>query len=292
MKRILGAFAALFLLLPLVAACSSVSTEPDEVGLHYSGGEFSSKKFQNCVDASKRERNGPGEQYYVYPKGQRTFSFTGKKGSESEPIAVTTGSQEVQVGGFVTFTLNTDCKTLREFHEKVGKKYEAYKDGKDGKGWGEFLNDYIYVPLNATLNNAAGAIKTPAGQSVEQNWYLLYTSDSTRKEFEAYVKDNLPAEIETTLGAKFITVNAVSIAKPTIDGGLKESLSKKEQARLENDAQKEQNEKVRTQYDTVKDCLRTGLSEASCTLIFLNQNGADIPFVPVPQGGNITYSGK
>lgn len=292
MKRIIGAIAALFLLLPVFSACSTVSTEPDEVALHYSGGEFSSKKFQNCVDASKRERNGPGDTYYVYPKGQRTFSFTGKDGSESEPIAVTTGSQEVSVGGFLTFTLNTDCDTLREFHERIGKKYEAYKDGKDGKGWEEFLNDYIAVPLNATLNNAAGAIKTPAGASVEQNWYLLYTSDATRKEFEKYVKENLPDEIESTLGDKFITVGEVSIAKPTISKELKSSLAKKEQARLENDAQKEQNEKVRTQYDTIKDCLRTGLSEASCTLIFLSQNGAEIPFVPVPQGGNITYSGK
>lgn len=292
MKRLLVAFLAAFMLLPVFAACSTVSTEPDEVALHYSGGEFSSKKFQNCVPASKRERTGPGETYYVYPKGQRTFSFTGKAGAESKPIAVTTGSQEVNVGGFVTFTLNTDCKVLRNFHEKVGKKYEAYKDGKGGKGWNEFLNDYIYVPLNATLNNAAGAIKTPEGQSAEQNWYLLYTSDSTRKEFEKYVKENLPAEIETTLGAQFITVNAVAISKPTIDDGLKASLAQKEQNRLENEAQKEQNEKVRTQYDTIKDCLATGLDKQSCTLIYLSQNGANIPFLPVPQGGAVNYSNK
>lgn len=292
MKRIAIILAGLFLALPIFSACSTVSTEPDEVALHYSGGEFSSKKFQACVDASSRDRSGPGESYYVYPKGQRTFSFTGKQGAESNPIAVTTGSQEVLVGGFVTFTLNTDCKALREFHEKVGKKYEAYKDGKDGKGWREFLNDYIYVPLNATLNNAAGAIKVPAGASAEQNWYLLYTSDATRKDFEKYVKENLPDEIKSTLGENFITVNAVSISKPDISDGLKASLSKKEQARLENDAQKQQNEKVRTQFDTIRDCLATGLDKQSCTLIYLSQNGGNIPFVPVPQGGSVNYSGK
>lgn len=106
------------------------------------------------------------------------------------------------------------------------------------------------------------------------------------------MKDNLPEEIETTLGAKFITVNAVSISKPTIDDGLKDSLAKKEQSRLENEAQKEQNEKVRTQYDTIKDCLATGLDKQSCTLIYLSQNGANIPFVPVPQGGAVNYSSK
>ena len=184
MKRIIaGIIAAVFMAIT-VGACSSVSTEPDEVALHYKDGPFSSKKFANCVDASKRNVDGPGDAHYIYPKGQRTFSFTGKEGSESDPIAVTTGSQEVDIAGFVTFTLNTDCDTLKDFHEKVGMKYKAYKGGG---GWDDFLNDYIYVPLNATLNEAAAAIDTPKGQTVDQNWYLLYTDADAQHQFEQYV---------------------------------------------------------------------------------------------------------
>jgi hypothetical protein len=70
---------------------------------------------------------------------------------------------------------------------------------------------------------------------------------------------------------------------------LKASLAAKEQARLDNEAQEERNAQVRTQYDTIGDCLKTGLSEQNCTLIFLQQSGADIPFLPVPQGGAINY---
>jgi hypothetical protein len=285
-KRVIVGFIAAVFAIVMFAGCSSISTAPDEAGLHYKGGPLSSEKFANCVDSSNRNLDGPGDKHYVYPKGQRTFSFTGKEGAETDPIPVTTGSQEVLVGGFVTFTLNTDCKILQEFHEKVGKKYKAYKDGG---GWDDFLNDYIYVPLNATLNEAAGSIKVPEGQTADQNWYRLYTSAEVQKDFEEYVKENLPSEIEATLGEDYITVNAVSIAKPTVSDSLKDALAEKEQARLENDAQKERNAQVRTQFDTVKDCLETGLSEQSCTLIFLEQSGADIPFLPVPQGGAVNY---
>jgi hypothetical protein len=264
-----------------MSGCSTTSTEPDEVALHYTGGSFSSKNFEKCIDASDRSVDGPGDQHYVYPKGNRTFSFTGKDGSEAGPIAVTTkDGQEVFIPGFVTFTLNTDCKTLREFHEKIGKKYEAYKDGKDGKGWTEFLNDYVYTPLDSAMNRA----------SLEADgWYALYSDAAVQNEFEEAVKDSLPDEVIKALGGDFITVNAVQISKPSVSDGLKKGLSAKEEARLSNDAQKELNEKSRTQYQTIADCLVTGLSEENCTLIFLSQNGADIPFLPIPQGGAVNF---
>ncbi len=290
MKRIIQMIVAATLMVGLMlmgTGCSTVSTEPDEAALHYSGGSFSSKNFKDCISPSDRQYDGPGDTHYIYPAGQRTFSFTGAEGSEASPIAVTTGSQEVLVGGFVTFTLNTDCETLRDFHEKVGMKYKAYKDGG---GWDDFLNDYIAVPLNATLNEAAGAIKAPEGQTADQNWYLLYTKADTQRAFEEYVKANLPTEIEQTLGEDFITVNAVSISKPTVSEALKAKLSAVEEARLDNVAQKERNAQVRTQFDTISDCLKTGLDAENCTLIFLSQSGAEIPFLPIPQGGAVNYS--
>lgn len=285
MKRIITALLAIFMMV-IISGCSTVSTEPDEVAIHYSGGSFSSKNFKDCVDSSDRQVDGPGDEHYVYPAGQRTFSFTGAEGSEQGPVNVTTGSQEVGVGGFLTFTLNTDCKVLRDFHEKVGKKYGAYQGGG---GWDDFLADYIAVPLNAVMNEAAGSIVTPEGESAEQNWYLLYTKATTQKEFEAYVKENLPGEIEATLGEDYITVNEVSISKPTVSDTLKASLAAVEEARLDNEAQKQRNTTAITQYDTIKSCLATGLDRQNCTLIFLSQNGANIPFLPVPQGGAINY---
>jgi len=276
MKRIfVAAIAALALF--SMNACSSVSTEPDEVALHYSGGSFSSKNFQDCVDPSNREYNGPSDSHYIYPAGQRTFSFTGAEGSEQGPITVTTNDgQNLNVPGFVTFTLDTTCETLRDFHEKVGMKYGAYKDGG---GWDAFLNDYIAVPLTSAMNKA----------SLDSGWYALYSSSEAQADFEEYVKANLPAEVEKALGADFLTINAVQISKPQPNEELTAALAQKEQAKIENDAQKERNAVARTKYDSLRDCRQAGLSEAACVTIYLAESG-DIPFYPIPSGGNLNVS--
>lgn len=259
-------------------SCSSVSTEADEVALHYSGGVFSSKKFQNCVPSSDREFDGPGNAHYVYPAGQRTFSFTGKSGSEAEPIAVTTkDGQEVLVPGFVTFTLKTDCDTLRDFHETIGMKYKAYKDGG---GWDSFLNDYIYTPLDSAMNKA----------SLEADgWYSLYSDSGVQAGFEESVKSSLPEEVTKALGEDFISISAVQISKPTVGDGLKSGLAAKEEARLQNEAQKEKNVIARTKYDSLKDCRNAGLSEATCVMVYLAESGS-IPFYPIPSGGDLNVS--
>lgn len=284
MKKILALIAILAVM--FTTGCSSVSTDSDEAAVVYNGGSFTSATFSNCVGTSKREWNGPGDNDYRYPAGQRTFSFTGADGSERGPMPVTTGSQEVLIPGFVTFTLNTNCESLKKFHETIGKKYGAYIGGE---GWDDFLSDYIAVPLSATLNKAAGAIVTPEGAERDQNWYLLYTDPATQNEFEDYVKENLPGEIEKTLGAEFISVGNVSIAKPTVEDNLKGGLAAKEEARLQNDAQKERNEIAKTKFDSLKDCRTSGLTEDACVIIFLAESGK-VPFYPLPVGGNLNVS--
>lgn len=260
-----------------VSACSGVNTQPDEVALHYSGGSLSSATFKECVESSSRNWDGPGDDHYTYPKGQRTFSFTGREGSEMSPVAVVTNDgQELHVPGFVTFTLNTDCATLQSFHEKVGIKYEAYNNNP---GWNEFLNDYVAVPLTASMNKA----------SLASDWRTLYASAEAQAEFERYVKDNLPGEVESALGDDFITINSVSIEKPKPSEGLRQGLAAKEEAKLQNDAQKEKNVIAATKYQSLKDCRESGLTETACITVYLAETGK-IPFYPIPQNGSIIVS--
>lgn len=276
-KRVfVGLFAALAIL--TTSACSGVNTQPDEVALHYSGGSLSSAKFKSCVPASQREWDGPGDDHYTYPKGQRTFSFTGRDGSEIAPVPVVTNdSQELEVPGFVTFTLNTDCDTLREFHERIGIKYQAY----ERTGWNAFLNDYLAVPLKASMNKA----------SLATDWRNLYSNADAQREFEDYVKKNLPAEVSKALGNNFITINEVSIEKPKPSEGLRKGLAAKEEAKLQDEAQKQQNVVAATKYDSMRDCRNSGLSENACITIYLADQGK-IPFYPVPQGGDLNVSPK
>lgn len=276
LKTLMTALVALAVMAGL-SACSTASLEPDEFGLHYEDGAFSSKKFENCIEPSDRVYDGPGDKHYLYYYGQRTFSFTGASGSEQSPLPVTTkDGQEVLIPGFVTFTLNTDCEVLQEFHERIGIKYAAYKDGG---GWGTFLSDYLAVPLSAVMNEA----------SLKVNWRELYASDEARNAFTEYVKDNLPTEIRTTLGGDYIEVNAVSIAKPVVSEKLTEALAAVEEAKLADSAQKQKNEVARTKYQSLSDCRTSGLSEQACLTIYLAETGS-IPFYPVPQGSALNVT--
>lgn len=260
-------------------------TDPNHQGLHYKGGPFSATKFANCFGTSVRNMDGPADKHYYYPAGQRTFSFTGHSGSEAKPIAVTDkNGQEVYIPGYVTFTLTSDCTLLRQFHERLGLKYHAYADKGDSdqpEGWSNLLNDYLDTPLQQAMNKAA---------QDAPSWKALYTDTATQQQFEVDVKSSLPDLVTSALGGNYITINAVQITKPEVSQGLKDGIAAAQEAILAKQAQQQQNKTVISKYATIKDCLKTGLSESSCTLIFLEQSGANIPFLPVPQGGSINYN--
>lgn len=284
MKRIIVILAVLFGVIA-ISGCSVAKDDTQHQGLHYKGGAFSATTYANCIKPGTRGYDGPGDKHYYYPAGQRTFSFNGGAGAEAKPIAVTdTTGQEIDIPGYVTFTLTSDCKLLRQFHEKIGLKYHAYTtkgDGDQPEGWTNFLLDYLDTPLQQAMNKAA---------QDAPSWKALYTNTAVQQQFEADVKADLPGLVTAALGGNYLTVNAVQITKPDVSDALKQSIENRNIAEQDNAAQKQKNAKILTQYDTIKSCLKTGLSESSCTLIFLEQSGADIPFLPVPQGGNINFN--
>jgi hypothetical protein len=281
-KKILVTGAVVAGLVLMSTGCSSVSTEADEVALHYKGGSTSSSKFANCVPVAKRNYDGPGDGHYIYPDGQRTFSFTDATSENKEPIDVTTKDQQtVDVPGFLTFRLNTDCDTLRKFHETIGKKYQAYKDGKpNNQGWLDFLRDYIAVPLKNSMNSAGLEIPT---------WNALYSDAATQARFEKKVAELLPANIRKGLGGDFVTVGEVSIAKPKPPQALLDQLSAKEAARLANEAQAEKNRLQYTKYLGFAQCRQAGISEQGCITLNLAENGK-ITLWPIPTGQGVVVN--
>ncbi len=74
---------ALLLIGTGVAGCTTVSTDSDQVALHYDAGALSSTTYQECVKSNNRSWDGLGEQYYKYPAGQRNFEFSANKDAES-----------------------------------------------------------------------------------------------------------------------------------------------------------------------------------------------------------------
>lgn len=215
--KVLAALAAVGVL----AGCSTVSTAPDEVALHYSGGSFDSQQFQDCVDPSTRQRDGMSENYYIYPAGQRTYKFDGSDSAEQNTITATSQDNvRMSITGILRFELNTDCDALRDFHETVGAKYEAYTKpdqdeglASDGTavGWNDMLRDYLGQALQRAVQTATAAF----------SWNDLYLDPSTRETFEQAVSEALPAEVARLADSNSYFQNfSITLQQPQPPGDL------------------------------------------------------------------------
>lgn len=179
--------AALLLPLALLATGCSVSTQPDQVALAYNDGPFSPRSFDKCIPSSKREVQGPNDVAFSYPANQRTDSFTGGDGSDRGPFTVVSkDGVQLAFPGNLQFLLETECETLREFHEKIGNRYQAYFDGDNSEGWASrVLPLYIEQPLQTALASAAS----------QYNWRELYNDPSVRVKVQEAVTEALPGVV-------------------------------------------------------------------------------------------------
>lgn len=309
LTRVLIALGAVAMVLT-TASCTTVNTAPDAVALHYSGGMFESQQFVACVPASTRQVNGPGEHYYYYPVGQRTFSFTGKdSGGESDPILTNTkDSQQVEVSGYVTFELTVeikeldgrmDCPELREFHERIGYKSKAYFEGNpdlgevgtegdekgrhvaDNQEWRDFLSQYLKTPLDMVMDDN--------GQKF--GWRELFQDQEAQTKFKEGVAKDLPSAVNSALqSSKFFSVLDVVISTPKPDQGLLDALKDTEVAKEANNAQVERNKVSQTKYDSIKQCKDAGLSESTCVALRALEE-EKVPFYILPDGQSVQVTG-
>lgn len=280
-----------------MTGCSTVTTAPDQVALHYKGEPLSSTAFANCVQSSTRDIDGPSDPHYYYPAGLRTYKFTGGNGADDDPIQVATkNGVELTTTGFVSFRLNTDCTEqtingkkypggiLQYFHEQVGAKNwgggTAYVNGDDYNGWDNMLDIYIGQPLRRAINDASQGLE----------WMGLYNDPAVKKQWEADVKAKLPAYIKQATGADFFTIDSVSIQKPVPPQGIIDGLAAKQKAVLENDAQLARNAKITTELDGIQEQIRILGPH-----VWLQKYAIDsgkVTILPVPQGSNISVAGK
>lgn len=215
--RKLGGTIALVVVTLGLAACSTVSTEPDQVGLHYEGGPFSAKKYSSFVDPSKREVFGPGDKTYIYPAGQRSYDATG--GAESEHPPFTSSSRdsvELATPMSVTFELNTDTATLRRFHEQIGIKYSAFYDddpdtpeSKISKGWWNMLNFYMGQSLDTTVDRVLAGF----------DWRQSYNDPAVRVQIQNEVQKDLPILVSQKMGGQYFQTFAVQVQRPVPTNG-------------------------------------------------------------------------
>ncbi|MDH2425132.1 SPFH domain-containing protein [Sphaerisporangium sp. TRM90804] len=281
-------------LLGIVASCSTkISTAPDEVRLHYAGGPFEPIKFVKCVNPSSGATFlGPGDTSYPYPFGQRTFDFSGVDDSESKPISIVSKDNvELQVAGSATFTLNTSCTTLRQFHEKIGLKYGAYLEDEErtSSGWRRMLNFYFKQPLDRAMDAA----------SQEFEWKKLFNDPNAKQQWEQRVGQLARQFIKETAGADYFCQPnfagvgdcgdvVLTIQKPEPPRSLIDALAAEQAAKQQNLAQQQINTKVKTELESIKDLVEV-LGPQGAILWKAVQDGR-VQVVPVPQNGSVNIT--
>ena len=278
MKRFLTALAAV-LGLVVVAGCSSVNTQADEQALHYKGGALSSASFENCVPASTRNYDGPGDSHYVYPLGQRTYAF-GASDADTGPISVVSNDNvSMQVSGVTTFNLTNDCDMLRKFHEQIGNKFNAdMVGGSTPEGWNRMLGQYMKQPLEKALDAA----------SKNYGYRELYTNPDVKEEWETSVSDLTKRYMLEQTGENYFQNINLTIQAPEPPENIKTALEAEQEAVAQNEAQEQRNATARTQYHSFTDCKKV-LSESNCVLLNLAREG-HVPIVPVPQGAGVNLN--
>ncbi|CAL9356496.1 hypothetical protein SUDANB121_00585 [Nocardiopsis dassonvillei] len=281
-----GRVAAAALVAALALSACSANAGPDQTGLEYDAGPFSSTTFDSCISPGNREYHGPGDETYLYPAGQRTFEFSGSETAEiGASTVVSQDDLELTVTGLVTFSLNIDCEQLQEFHERLGLKYGAYED----TGWVELLRDYIGQPLNRALDDA----------TKEYAWRDLYTSADAKAEWEQKVGDLTAAYIDEQGGGEFFCspvytggdecgTPQLTIQQPTPPEEVRTALTLAQEAVEMTTAQEQENERVEKELEAIEALVEV-LGPDGYILYQALKDGK-VDFVPIPYGGGVNVS--
>jgi hypothetical protein len=220
-----------------LAGCTAVSTPADMVALRYNGGPVEAKTFAECVPVSSKiwtSLTDPGDDYFRYPASQRWYkSDSAAADKDGETITfVTDDGIEMAVTGTTYFTLNTDCNTLRAFHEQIGNRTGSYftDDSTTPDGWNNMLDTTIGSALNTAVDRA--------GQ--KYTYTQLYNDTATKTQWESDVLELLPGLVDrqTNGDETYFSDYSITLQVPQPPQSVKDALVEKQAAVARADAAK------------------------------------------------------
>lgn len=254
------------------------STDVDQAGLHYSAGPLSSTTYENCIQPSSRVWDGPADIHVAYPSGQRTYDFSSTSSvPDASPFVVASqDNQELTVSGVVSFYLNTDCDTLRDFHENIGNKFQAFMDGNTtSQGWRDMLSVYLNQPLQRAMNEATQG----------RDWKGLYNDPVTKAEWEKQVSELLPQYIKQQTGKDYFINFSLTLQKPEPSAELLAALRDKQVAVEQNLAQAERNNTIQTEAESISQLVAILGVDGYNVYQAIKDGKVDV--MPIPQGSSV-----
>lgn len=146
-----SAMAAALVVIVILGFGALMKTPADRIAISYGGGPFEGNQFQRIVrPGSSLTFNGLLDSWYEYPVTQRNYIISmrpdeGDIAGSDTVVASTDDKITVQWEVAVYFKLNTAL--LRQFHENIGLKYQAWTEN----GWERMLNDSFRQQIESAL---------------------------------------------------------------------------------------------------------------------------------------------
>lgn len=155
-------------------------TDQAEIGIVYGGGPFEGRHFQQILPPGRGTTvTGLFDPMYTYPVTQRSYIISQTEGDVVGRItAPSKNNIPVYFEVATYFKLNTD--KLREFHEDLGLKYQAWTDA----GWNQLLAESFKQQIELGLQQESrlwldselyanrevfSTIQTNIGRSLKEN---------------------------------------------------------------------------------------------------------------------------
>ncbi len=177
------------MLMLAMSACGMASSKINELCLVYTGGLTQDAEFEKLLPPGSNNNSiGMGSTAYCYKIDQRSYIASAKDGAgDTGPVEVVSkDTTRMGVEYQLYFTLNQEEEILREFHENLGVKTEAWTE----EGWRQLLLEYFEPQIERALESAA----------LNYSWRDLYSSEATRKEFQNTVIANVKTNLKEVIG--------------------------------------------------------------------------------------------
>lgn len=248
-KRIVAAVIAIIAISGIGGLISSNlhAVSGGEVAVVRNGGPLDNRNVRQEIDpGSGLTWTGWGSETHTYPAQQRFYTITadGKRGERVGVDVVTVPTSDgvnLGVEGTVYFTLNTDHATLKQFDDKFGTRKFTGLDGNarhawDGdKGWSTFLDQIVRPVIENDLRAEIGGVRCAelvSSCSLVQNAATPTKVDAPAPitgaanitRVQQAVNTSLAADIEQTLGGKFLTGIHFNLSRVTLPGSVQKAV--------------------------------------------------------------------
>lgn len=188
-KIFIAGLLSLLLLGGVLTSCGLASSKINELCLVYTGGVVQDAEFEQLLKPGSNNNSiGVGSTPYCYNIDQRSYIATNEegKGDRAAVEAVSADTVRLGVEYQLYFTLNQDEEIIREFHENLGVKTEAWTE----EGWKQLLIEYVEPQIERAIEAAALNFK----------WRDLYSSEDGRKGFQQAVITNIKTNLKDVIG--------------------------------------------------------------------------------------------